>query len=102
MRTTISSKSQPKSGLGLASSDVGGNRRTELVRPPADDLVTPIDPALGEKVLDVAKARRKPKIEPDHQADCIGREAMTLVGYGLHAHPSTHQKSSCGGELALD
>ena len=71
--------------LNSAGSDVGGNRRTEFQNPTADCFIAHIDPALGKHFLDVPKAQRKSKIEPDGSLNYGGRKSVACVRYFSHS-----------------
>ena len=73
--------------LSALATNVGGDGRTELVRPAANRLVAHIDPAFGEHFLNIAQARGEAEIEPNRQPDRIGRKPMALEGYGVHLVP---------------
>ena len=45
--------------LRTRPAEVGGDRRTELVRPAADRLIGLIDAAFGEQLFDIPQAQRK-------------------------------------------
>jgi hypothetical protein len=71
--------------LNSAGSDVGGNRRTEFQNPTADCFIAHIDPTLGKHFLDVPKAQRKSKIEPDSSLNYGGRKSVACVRYFSHS-----------------
>ena len=56
-------------GLNSARPDLCRNRRPELRYPAADGFIADIDPALCQHFLDIPKAQRKAKIEPDRPLD---------------------------------
>ena len=74
--------------LNSAGSDVGGDCRTELQDPTADRFIADIDPAFGQHFLDVAKAQRKAKVEPDGSLDYRWRKSVACVGN--HSHSTTN------------
>jgi hypothetical protein len=49
-----------------------------------DGLVGEVEAALGQEFLDVAVAQGEPGIEPDGVPDHLGREAVAVIGDGLH------------------
>ena len=51
--------------LNSARPDLCRDRRPELQYPAADGFIADIDPALGQHFLDIPKAQRKAKVEPD-------------------------------------
>ena len=62
----------------------------ELQCPLADRLVGDDDATAGHQFLDVAKAQRKPEVEPHHVADELGRKAEAAVNLEIF-HPATLQ-----------
>ena len=55
------------------SPDIAGEHRAEPVPPVAHGLVADINPALGQKVFDVAHGQREADMHYHHQADHLGR-----------------------------
>jgi hypothetical protein len=55
------------------------HRRTEVGARLTDSFVTDDDAALGKKVLNVAEAEMKAKVQPDGVADHVWRKAMATV-----------------------
>jgi hypothetical protein len=53
-----------------ARSNVGGNRRAEFQNPPAYRFIADIAPAICKHFLNVTKAQREAKVEPDGPLDC--------------------------------
>ena len=58
---------------------------SEVVHPAAHGLVRDRDPALGEQILDVAKAEREPEIEPNRLMYDLRRESISGVADFPHA-----------------
>ncbi len=67
-----------------APPELASETRTELQHPAPDRLVRDVQPALGEKVLDIPEAEREPEIQPDGVSDDLGREPVATVGRALH------------------
>ena len=57
--------------------NVGGDGRTEFVRPATYCLIAQIDPSFGEQVLDVAQAQSETIIEPNPEPDDVWGKAMS-------------------------
>jgi len=60
------------------------NLGAELDRPAADRLVADLDPALGQHLLNVAKAERELEIQLHRMQDDVGRKPMALERNRLH------------------
>jgi len=54
-------------------------RDRTLQRPTPYRLIRNIDPTFGEQIFDVAKAERKPEIQPDGMLDDFWSETMTAI-----------------------
>ncbi len=76
-----------------AGSDVGGNRRSEFQNPSPDRFIADIDPAFGQHFLDVAKAQRKTKVEPNRPVDDCGRKPVARVGNLAHSNTITGRQA---------
>jgi hypothetical protein len=53
-----------------------GERGPELQDPPPHGLVRDVQPPLGEQILNVAKAKSEPEIEPDGVSNDLRRELV--------------------------
>ena len=53
-----------------------GEQRPELQHPSPDRLVGEVQPALGEQILDIAKAQREAKVEAHRVSDDVRRELV--------------------------
>jgi len=51
----------------------------KLDRPAADGLIRNINASLSQKVLDISKAERKPKKQPDGVLDDLDWETMAAI-----------------------
>ena len=67
-------------GSHSSSTQRARKRGSELGAPLADRLVADDDVALGEEILNIAKAEVEAKVEPDGVGDHVRREAVTTVG----------------------
>jgi hypothetical protein len=56
-----------------------------MIHPAAHGLVGDRDPALGQQILDVAKAEGEPEIKPDRVINDIRREPISHVADLPHA-----------------
>ncbi len=65
-------------GLRAGAAQVGGDDGSKLQEPAPDGFVGDVQAALGEHLLDIAKAQGEPGVQPDRLADDVGREAVTL------------------------
>jgi len=63
-----------------ASSKLASEERPELEHPAPDRLVGDLEPTLGEQVLDVAKAQREAKVQPDRVPDDLGWKTVARKG----------------------
>ena len=54
-------------------------------QPAPHGFIPNIDPALCEQIFDIARAERKPKIQPDGILDDVKREAVAVVADRVHA-----------------
>jgi len=57
---------------------VPGDERAELGGPTADGLITDLDSALSEHLLDVAEAKGEAEIEPHRVTNDVRRKPVTL------------------------
>ena len=89
MRTKTSSRCQVPRRSNHAGSDVGGNCRTEFQNPSANGFIAYINTVFCQQFLDVPKAQRKAKMEPDHPPDYCRRKSMMCVGYIAHSRTIT-------------
>ncbi len=64
--------------------EVGGELGTERVGPLADRLVSDVDAAMGEQLLNAAVAEGEAVVQPDRVADDVRRKPVALVGNGVH------------------
>jgi len=62
-----------------------GDCRPEHDDPSSDRLVRHLDTALGQQVLDVAKAEREPQVHPDGALDHVARKAVTRIRDRSHS-----------------
>ena len=58
----------------------------ELDRPAADSLIRNINAALSQHILDISKAERKSKIQPDRVLDDLNRKAMAAIADVIPTH----------------
>jgi len=65
--------------------------RAELHAPLADSLVADDDPAFGEEILHVTKAKMEPKVQPDGVSDDLGREAVASIRRTVSGLGDGHQ-----------
>jgi len=63
--------------------------RTEFPTPLPNRLVGDNDPALGQKIFDIAEAQAEPVIQPDGVADDFGRKPVSVVAIRIRVHPRT-------------
>src|SRR6266850_1655728 len=63
---------------------------TELEAPFSDRLIRKGDTATGHQFLDIAKAQREAKVEPDAMTDDLSGKAMTIIKRD-DAHPCSMQ-----------
>src|SRR6266851_1123292 len=82
-----------------AAAQSGLVRWAELGAPLADRLVADDDAALGEEILDVAKAEVEAKVQPDGVGDHVGREAVATVGRRLVGGATGHRASLPAAQL---
>jgi hypothetical protein len=47
------------------------------------------DPALGQKIFNVAEAQAEPVIQPDGVADDFGRKPVSVIAVRFGVHPRT-------------
>src|SRR5208283_388132 len=71
--------------FGTALAQLRCNDRPEMIYPASDCFVRNCNPALGEQILDVTKAKREPEIEPDRLVNDLRREPISGVADFLHA-----------------
>src|ERR1700686_2401897 len=71
--------------LGTALPQLRCNDRSEMIHPASDCFVRNCNSALGEQVLDVTKAKRKPEIEPDRLVNDLRREPISGIADFRHA-----------------
>src|SRR5208283_1507461 len=71
--------------FGTALAQVRCNDRPEMIYPASDCLVRNCNSALGEQILDVTKAKREPKIEPDRLVNDLRREPISGIADFRHA-----------------
>ena len=88
-------------GTPAFAANIGGDRGTELAGPGSDGLITDVNAALGEQILNVAQARGETEMESHRQADRVRREPMVFVGNGFHSRLSTRRKIARGDKLAF-
>ncbi len=68
-RFVVLSKMPGSRRLNPAGSDVGGDRRAEFQNPSADRFIADINATFRKHFLNVTKAQRKAKVEPDGPLD---------------------------------
>ena len=71
-------------GWKMRSSKPLGVGEPKLARPAADGLIRNINASLSQKVLDVSKAERKSKIQPNGVLDDFDWKAMAAIGRTAH------------------
>jgi hypothetical protein len=86
--------------LRLTPAQLIGISLAKFKRPLTNRLVRDDDAATGHQFLNVAKAQRKPEIEPHHVADDLGRVAKAAVRSGIF-HTATLQKFAGRGKLTV-
>jgi hypothetical protein len=69
---------------GSNSSEILGDRRTELDDPSTNRLVADDQPALRQKIFNITEAQSEPEIEPYGVTDNVRRESMAGIGNRLH------------------
>ena len=74
-------------GLGSGSPKILGEETAKLQGPTANRLITGVDAALGQHLLDIAKAQGEPKIQPNGLTYDIWWEPMPFEADWLHRHP---------------
>ena len=62
----------------MAPTKLACQQWAELAAPESDGLVTDLDPALGEQLLDIAVAEGEAVVQPDGVCDDLGREGGSL------------------------
>src|SRR5271166_2330660 len=70
---------------GTALAQMRCDDRPEMIHPASDCLVRNCNPALGEQIFDVTKAKREPEIEPDRLVNYLRREPISGVADFRHA-----------------
>jgi hypothetical protein len=65
--------------LRAARAQLRCNHRSEMIHPTAHGFVGDRDPALGQQILDVAKAEGEPEIKPDRVVNDLSREPISRV-----------------------
>ena len=60
--------------FGTALPQFRCNDRPEMIYPASDCLVPNCNPALGEQILDITKAKREPEIQPDRLVNDLREE----------------------------
>ena len=73
-----------RGGEGVRSSQIAGYGGPELDRPAADRLLAHLHAAGGHELLAAAQAQAAAEGEPHRLTDDLRRDAVTLVGDGLH------------------
>ncbi len=68
----------------VRASEFSGIGQAKLKRPTANRFIRDIDAPLGQHILDIAKAQRKAKVQPDRLLDHSDREAMATIGRTAH------------------
>jgi hypothetical protein len=75
------------------------DHRPEVVHPAAHGLVGDRDPALRKQILDVAKAEREAKIEPNRLMYDLWREPISdladfphTLDYSAYVHPTSYRR----------
>ncbi len=63
---------------------VARDSRFELQHPSADGLVSDLQTALRQQILDITVAQGEAHVEPDRMPDHIGRKAVAGVRNRLH------------------
>ena len=71
--------------LGTALPQFRCNDRPEMIHPASDSFARNCNAALREQVLDIAKAKREPEIEPDRLMNDLWREPISGVADFRHA-----------------
>src|ERR1700758_4861665 len=89
--------------LGTALAQFRCNDRSEMIHPASDCLVRNCNSALGEQILDVAKAEREPEIEPDRLVDDLRREPISGVADFRHdlRLPSRRRRDNAMGRVSM-
>ncbi len=64
--------------------DLGSEHRAKPVPPKPDCLVADVDPALGQKILDVAQRQRVLHLHHHRQADYLWRAVEISEGVAHH------------------
>lgn len=82
-------------------SDVGREHRPEPVPPQPHRLVTQIDPALEQKILDVAQTQWEPDVHHHHKADHLRRRIEVPKWVGGLVHPARLAVPGPTGQFAL-
>jgi hypothetical protein len=72
-------------------SDLGGEHRAKPVPPKSDRLLTDVDPALGQEILNVAQRQRVPHVHHHDQTDDL-RRAVEISEQVAHAQ-ACHRRS---------
>jgi hypothetical protein len=62
--------------LGPGSPQILSEVATKFQTPTSDGLVANVDPALGQHLLDIAKAQGEPEIKPNRLADDVRRKPV--------------------------
>ena len=70
---------------GTALPQLAGDQRAKFQDPAPDHFVGEVKAALSKQLLDIAIAKREPKIEPDRVLNQGRREAMAAVREQRHA-----------------
>src|SRR6266849_2814540 len=64
--------------------EVARDSRSKLQHPSTDGLVTDLQPALRQQILDITEAQGEAQVEPDRVADHNWRKAVAGVRHRLH------------------
>jgi hypothetical protein len=76
-----------------AGSNVGGNRRAEFQNPSADRFIADTNATFRKHFLNVTKAQRKAKVEPDGPLDYYRQKSTACVGYFAHSTTNTPRQA---------
>jgi hypothetical protein len=78
----------------VRASEFSGIGEAKLDRPAADGLIRNINASLSQKVLDVSKAERKSKIQPNGVLDDFNWKAVAVIAEIAHRSLIPHEVSA--------
>src|SRR5713101_8181666 len=84
IETTISSRCPLIVRCRSLAPEVARDSRSKLQHPSADGLVTDLQPALRQQILDITVAQGEAQVEPDRVPDHKRRKAVAGVRHRLH------------------